>query len=115
MAWHEEALTSIAANDERFVEEVLAMQPANLVASGLDPRIHALVRLGAQIALDAAPASYRRNVGAALAAGATVDDVVGVLIAVAPIVGLTRAVSAAPELATAIGYDAQKGSGGHAE
>lgn len=105
MAKHEKALRDLAVNDEDFVENVLAMQLANIEASGLDPKTHALVRLGALIALDAAPASYQWNVGMALAAGATIDEVVGVLIAVAPTVGLARAVSAAPELALAIGYD----------
>ena len=33
------------------------------------------------------------------------QEIVGVLIAVAPTVGLARVVSAAPELALAIGYD----------
>jgi 4-carboxymuconolactone decarboxylase len=41
----------------------------------------------------------------ALAAGVTVDEIVGVLIAVAPTVGIAKAVSAAPELGVAIGYD----------
>jgi hypothetical protein len=44
----------------------------------------------------------------ALGAGATVDDIVGVLIAVAPTVGLARVVSAAPQLAAAIGYDVER-------
>ena len=105
MAKHEEALRDLAINDERFIENVLAMQLGNIEASGLDPKTHALARLGALIALDAAPASYQWNVGMALAAGATVDEIVGVLVAVAPTVGLARAVSAASELALAIGYD----------
>ena len=41
----------------------------------------------------------------ALAAGASIDEIVGTLIAVAPTVGLARVVSAAPELALALGYD----------
>jgi hypothetical protein len=41
----------------------------------------------------------------ALAAGASLQEIVGVLIAVAPAVGVARTVSAAPELALAIGYD----------
>ena len=108
MAWHEDALSNIAANDQRFVEEVLSMHLANVEASGLDPKTHALARLGALIAFDAAPASYHWAVSMALAAGATVDDVVGVLIAVAPTVGLARVVSAAPALADAIGYDVER-------
>jgi alkylhydroperoxidase/carboxymuconolactone decarboxylase family protein YurZ len=41
----------------------------------------------------------------ALAAGATVDDVVDTLKVVAPMVGLVNVVSAAPTLALALGYD----------
>jgi alkylhydroperoxidase/carboxymuconolactone decarboxylase family protein YurZ len=44
-------------------------------------------------------------VEAALAAGATADEIVGALIAVAPITGLARVVSATPEVALSIGYD----------
>ena len=57
------------------------------------------------LAIDAAPSSYQSVVETALAAGATVDEVVGTLIAVAPTIGLARVVSAAPELALALGYD----------
>jgi alkylhydroperoxidase/carboxymuconolactone decarboxylase family protein YurZ len=105
MAKHEEALRDLAMNDERFVESVLAIQLTNIEASKLDPKTHSLARLGALIALDAAPASYQWNIGMALAAGASPEEIVGVLIAVAPTVGLARVVSAAPELALAIGYD----------
>lgn len=42
---------------------------------------------------------------AARAAGATPPDIVGVLIAVGPTVGLARVVAATPELARSIGYD----------
>ena len=41
----------------------------------------------------------------ALGAGATADDIVDTLIAVAPIAGGVRVVAAAPALALAIGYD----------
>ena len=39
------------------------------------------------------------------AAGATADEIVGVALAIAPVIGLTRVVSAAPELALSLGYD----------
>ena len=81
------------------------MHLGDIDASGLDPKTHALVRLAALVALDAAPASYQWNASMALASGATVDEIVGVLIAVAPNVGLARIVSAASEVALAIGYD----------
>jgi alkylhydroperoxidase/carboxymuconolactone decarboxylase family protein YurZ len=40
-----------------------------------------------------------------MAAGASDDDIVDVLTAVAPIVGLARTTAAAPALALALGYD----------
>ena len=40
-----------------------------------------------------------------MAAGATDDEIADVLLAIAPVVGLGRIVCAAPEMATAPGYD----------
>ena len=37
--------------------------------------------------------------------GATAEDVVGTLVAMAPITGLARVISAIPEFALALGYD----------
>ena len=102
---YKETLRSLALNDEGFVSSVLGMGRDTVPASELDPKTHALVRLGAALAIDAAPSSYQAGVEVALAAGATLDEIVGTLIAVAPTVGLARVVSAAPELALAIGYD----------
>jgi 4-carboxymuconolactone decarboxylase len=41
----------------------------------------------------------------AMAAGASEDEITGVLLAIAPVCGLSRVVCAAPEVATALGYD----------
>jgi 4-carboxymuconolactone decarboxylase len=105
MATYKETLRSLALNDEHFVESVLGMGHDTVEVTRLDPKTHALVRLGAALAIDAAPSSYQATVDVALAAGAEIDEIVGTLIAVAPTVGLARAVSAAPELALALGYD----------
>ena len=74
-------------------------------SSLLDARTAALVGLATLAALRAGPASYRRGVADALAAGASVDDVVATLEVVAGTVGLARVVAAAPDLARAAGYD----------
>ena len=72
----------------------------------VDPGVHqALVRLAAMLALGAAPVSHQWNVGAALDAGATVEEILGTMIAVAPISGITRVVQATPDVALPIGYD----------
>jgi alkylhydroperoxidase/carboxymuconolactone decarboxylase family protein YurZ len=49
--------------------------------------------------------SYLWAVQWALAAGATTDEIVGTLLAVAPVAGVARVVAAAPEVALALGYD----------
>jgi alkylhydroperoxidase/carboxymuconolactone decarboxylase family protein YurZ len=41
----------------------------------------------------------------AITAGATDDEIADVLLAIAPVVGLGRMVCAAPDVATALGYD----------
>ncbi len=105
MAQYEEKLRRLTLNDETFIESGLAIELEDTEASGLDSKTHALVRLGALLALNAAAASYQWNVRTALAAGATVDEIVGVLVAVAPITGVARVVAAAPNLAMAVGYD----------
>jgi alkylhydroperoxidase/carboxymuconolactone decarboxylase family protein YurZ len=45
--------------------------------------------------------------GRALAAGATKDEITDVLMAIIPVAGIGRVVSAAPEVATALGYDVE--------
>jgi 4-carboxymuconolactone decarboxylase len=104
IADYKETLLRLALSDERFMESELGLG-RTVQASGLDPKTHALVRLGAALAIDAAPSSYQSAVEPALAAGASIDEVVATLIAVAPTVGLARVVSAAPELALALGFD----------
>lgn len=105
MTAYKETLRRLALNDEWFVASVLGMGHDTVAVSRLDQKTHALVRLAASLAIDAAPSSYQSNVEVALAAGASIDEIVGTLIAVAPTVGLARVVSAAPELALALGYD----------
>ena len=74
----------------------------------LVPKVDLLVRLGALLALGAATSTLRATVDRAIDAGATEAELVGVLIAVAPAVGLARVVSSAPRLALAIGYDIEE-------
>jgi alkylhydroperoxidase/carboxymuconolactone decarboxylase family protein YurZ len=101
----EELLRRLALNDERSVGMVLASGSGPSGDVALNPKVDLLVRLGALVAVGAATTSLRRTVELALEAGATETEIVGVLVAVAPTVGLARVVATAPRLATAIGYD----------
>jgi alkylhydroperoxidase/carboxymuconolactone decarboxylase family protein YurZ len=98
-------LRRLALNDEASVEMVLARGPRSDAADALKPKVDLLVRLGALLALGASTSSLRATVQHAVEAGATETEIVGVLISVAPAIGLARVVSTAPRLASAIGYD----------
>jgi alkylhydroperoxidase/carboxymuconolactone decarboxylase family protein YurZ len=91
-------------DDDAPVRDTLAvMTAASLENSDLAPRELMIVRLAALAAVDASPTSYALNVEAATDAGLTLDDVQDVLVAVAPIIGTTRVVSAAANIAEGLG------------
>lgn len=96
-------LEALARAEVATVESLLQLQLENLESSGLDPRSYSLLKIAVLIALDAPPASYVAQVAFALAAGVTPDEIVGVLVAVAPQVGIPKVVAAAPELMVALG------------
>jgi 4-carboxymuconolactone decarboxylase len=98
-------LRRLALRDDRYIDALLTAKAGAAAESELDPRGQALARIGALIAADAAPPSYMSAVDDALAAGSTYDEIVGTLVAVMPVVGVARVVSAAPNLALALGYD----------
>jgi alkylhydroperoxidase/carboxymuconolactone decarboxylase family protein YurZ len=73
------------------------------VDEALHGRERALARLAALVALDAPPAAYAREVAAAGESGATPEDVLDTLRAVADLVGSAKVVAAAPEIMLALG------------
>jgi len=98
-----DVLGGLSRGDPDLLAEGLEIRADWRAKSGLDGRSYALVKLAALIALDAPPASYVWQVANALAEGATPEDLVGVLIAIAPQVGGPKLVAAAPELMLALG------------
>ena len=98
----ERTLRRLALNDERSLRAALA-DPG--MEGDLDSKTQALIRLGALLAVGAATVSLRWNVELATAAGATEEEIVGVLLAIAPAVGHARVVGVAPSLGLALGYD----------
>ena len=90
--------------DETPVLDLLTkMTEDSIEASGLDERTMALVRIGALVAVDAPPASYLLNLGAASEVGVDEEQVQGVLAAVAPIVGTPRVAAAGGNIARVLG------------
>ncbi len=98
-----ETLSGVAAGDVTLLEKAIGLREAQLEAVGLDSRTFGLVKIAALVALDAPPASYAWQVANALSDGATPEDILAVLRAIAPQVGGPRIVAAAPEIMVALG------------
>ena len=108
----DELLRRLALNDEQTVRSAIGAGTGTGTAAvasvaSLDDKTRALVRLGALLSVGAATVSCRSTVELARAAGATDEELVGVLLAVGPAVGAARLVTAAPMLALAIDYDVE--------
>jgi 4-carboxymuconolactone decarboxylase len=78
---------------------------ASAAAGHADAKTLALARLAALIAIGAPDPSFGEQTDAAVSAGADADEIVDVLVGVAPVVGTPRVVAAAPQIALALGYD----------
>jgi 4-carboxymuconolactone decarboxylase len=96
-------------NDVGAVRAVVGGPVAESAACALDDKTRALVRVAGLVALGSEPATYQWGVGAAFAAGASADEIVDVLVAVAPVVGAARAMSAAVDVGRALGYEVAPG------
>lgn len=105
MTRFQDILRKIAIIDEGFVADGagLGLGPAGTTA--LDARTVALLRLGASVAIGSSTICHAWSAHQALAAGATDAEVAEVLLAIAPVAGLSRVASAAPDVAAALGYD----------
>jgi alkylhydroperoxidase/carboxymuconolactone decarboxylase family protein YurZ len=96
----------MAEASETPVLALLASMTADSIeASSLDAETLMLVRIAALVAVDAPPASYLLNLGAASELDIDVEQVRGVLAAVAPIVGTPRTVAAMGKMARALAFE----------
>jgi 4-carboxymuconolactone decarboxylase len=105
MTRYQDILRKLAIIDEGFVEDGagLGLGPAGTTA--LDARTVALLRLGASVAIGSSTICHEWSAAQALVAGATDVEIAEVLLAIAPVAGLSRVSSAAPDVAAALGYD----------
>ena len=99
----EEALKGLALGGGAVFQEILKLHVDNLTESGLDKKSYSLARIAALIALGAEEASFVTNINTAMEWGVTADEIIGVLIALAPQVGTVRIIAAAPKVAIALG------------
>jgi alkylhydroperoxidase/carboxymuconolactone decarboxylase family protein YurZ len=94
---------SAQESDTPLLDLLGRMTVDSMETSSLDEQTLMLVRVAALVAVDAPPASYMLNLGAAGEVGVTSEQVMGVLAGVAPIVGTTRVVAAAGRMVKALG------------
>ena len=73
--------------------------------SGLDEKTNALLRLAAVLAVGSSSVCHGVFVRRALHAGAAVEEVLGTMTTISPILGLGRLVAATPKIALGLGYD----------
>ena len=94
----EDCLRALAAGQASALETLARMEVGALARSGLDEETYLPIRLAALVATDAAPVSYRAHLGAA---GLSTAEILAVLVAIAPVVGSARVLSAASKLTLA--------------
>ena len=92
------------STDTPVLDTILDITTASIKHNSVSPRDFMLARLAALIAVDAPPSSYLANASAAEQAGLTAEDIEGVMIAIAPVVGTPRVMSAAVHILRALGF-----------
>jgi alkylhydroperoxidase/carboxymuconolactone decarboxylase family protein YurZ len=106
-----ERLRRLAINDAHLAEDLMGSSGVE-AGSTLDPKTLTLVRLAALVAIRGAQPSFGALTDGAVEAGATADEIVDVLAAVAAVVGLPCVVAAAPKVAIALGHDVDEALAG---
>ena len=102
---YQEVLRRLAIIDDGFVEDRAGLGLGPAGARVLDPKTAALVQVGALAAIGSPAVCLEWSATRALAAGATEDEITDVLLAIAPVAGLGRVVTAVPAVPDAFGYD----------
>ncbi|AIR99835.1 carboxymuconolactone decarboxylase family protein [Streptomyces glaucescens] len=90
-------------SDTPVLDTLAAMTVDSIERCGLDDRTLILTRLAALAAMDAPAISYLAHVSPAVRAGLTAEQLQDVLVAIAPVVGTARVMSAATHISEALG------------
>jgi alkylhydroperoxidase/carboxymuconolactone decarboxylase family protein YurZ len=101
----EVSMTEDPTSDGSPVLDTLTdMTAASVEHNSLSPRDFILARVAALIAVDAPPVSWYANAGPIEEVGLTAEDVEGIMIAVAPVVGAPRVMAAGGHILRALGF-----------
>ena len=94
---------STSADESPVLDALAAITAESVERTKGDPNSVMAARIAALVAVDAPVASYLMHVGVAAEAGVTVEQVQDILIAIAPIVGTARTLSAGLKITEALG------------
>jgi hypothetical protein len=93
----------MAIGEAPVLEALVDINAVSVARTEMDPASLIAIRLAALVAVDAPTASYLLHFGPAAEAGLTLEAAQDVLVAVAPIVGTPRTLSAAVKIVEALG------------
>lgn len=91
------------ASDAPVLETIAAMTIDSIEHCHMDERTLILTRIAALVAMDAPSISYLAHINPAIKADFTVEQLQDLLVAIAPVVGTARVMSAAGHIAQAFG------------
>lgn len=91
------------ASETPVLDTLAAMTVDSIERCGLAPDMLLLTRIAALAASDAPPISYMAHIGPAMETGITAAQLQDVLVAIAPIVGTARVMTAAGNITAALG------------
>jgi len=91
------------STDGPVLDTLADMTIASVEHNSLTPREYMIARLAAMVAVDAPPISYFASASAIQESGLTTEDIQGVMIAVAPVTGAPRVMSAGGHILRALG------------
>ncbi|MFE7244575.1 carboxymuconolactone decarboxylase [Streptomyces sp. NPDC057582] len=94
------------ASDAPVLDTIAAMTIDSVERCGMDDRTLILTRIAALAAMDAPAISYLAHIDPAIKAELTIEQLQDVLVAIAPVVGTARVMSAAGHIAQAFGVAA---------
>ena len=98
-----ERLHEVASAHPEILTTLFQMTQDNQANSGLDSQTYHLVRLAALASADAPPASWLVNLSRSTAEHVSTEQLIGMFVAIAPLIGTARIVSAAGNILRAFG------------
>lgn len=104
MSSYQDVLRHLVVNDRGLIDE-LSADALPIGPCQVDDRSRVIARVAAIIAHDGSVQTFRWTIDDALDLGVTPEEIVGLMLAIAPIVGAARIVNTAPKVAMALDYD----------